>query len=81
MTTLDFNSVPHDPFSNKGGSDPDTTRIKQLIEAIENYGVKKKFIFVIEDLRKKRNIPKVTRCLEEIEKLVSKYRRKISSFL
>ena len=71
MTTLDFNSIPHDPFSNFGGSNPEAARIKLLIGAIENYGVKKKFIFTVDDLYKKRNIPKVTRCLEEIDKLVN----------
>ena len=71
MTTLNFNSIPHDPFS-KGGMNPDVDRIKLLIGAIENYGVKKKFIFTVDDLYKKQNIPKVTRCLEEIDKLVNK---------
>ena len=71
MTTLNFNSIPTDPFSNFGGLDPEVTRIRLLIETIENYGVKPKFIFKLDDLHKKQNIPKVTRCLEEIEKLAS----------
>lgn len=70
MTTLNFNSIPTDPFSNYGGLHPEVTRIQLLIETIENYGVKKKFIFTVKDLFQKYNIPKVTRCIEEIEKLV-----------
>ena len=70
LTTLDFNSVPSDPYSNLGGLNPEITRIKTLIEAIENYGVDKKYIFTVEDLFEKKHIPRVVRCLEEIEKLV-----------
>ena len=70
LTTLDFNSVPSDPFTNLGGLNPEVTRIKTLIEAIENYGVDKKYIFTVEDLFEKKHIPRVVRCLEEIEKLV-----------
>ena len=70
MTTLDFNSVPSDPYSKKGGLDPEVTRIKTLIEAIGNYGVDKKYLFAVEDLYGAKHIPKVVRCLEEIEKLV-----------
>jgi hypothetical protein len=67
MTTLSFNSVPSDPFGGSGV----VTRIKTLIETIENYGVDKKFLFTVEDLYEAKHIPKVVRCLEEIEKLVS----------
>ena len=70
MTTLSFNSVPSDPYSNIGGLNPEITRIKTLIETIENYGVDKQFLFAVEDLYEKQHIPKVVRCLEEIEKLV-----------
>ncbi len=87
MTTLSFNSVPADKFTNKGGDHPEVDRINKLIsklfsyffgkiylsffaETIENYGVKKKFIFTLKDLHEKYNIPKVVRCLEEIETLV-----------
>jgi len=69
MTTLDFNSIPRDPFSKFGGTDPEVSRIKLLIKAIETYGVKPKFMFTVDDLYKKNNIAKVTRCLEEIDKL------------
>lgn len=70
MTTLSFNSVPSDPFSNIGGLNPEITRIKTLIETIENYGVDRKFLFSVEDLYEKKHVPKVVRCLQEIEKLV-----------
>ena len=39
-------------------------------KAIETYGVKPKFMFTVDDLYKKNNIAKVTRCLEEIDKVV-----------
>jgi hypothetical protein len=69
LTTLSFNSVPNDPFTNKGGNNPEINRIKIVIQTIENYGVNQKYIFKLEDLYEKKNIPKVVRCLEEIEKL------------
>ena len=68
MNTLSFNAIPNDPYSHIG-CDPELGRIKSLIETLENYGVKKKFLFQVDDLYKMRNIPKVTRCIEEIEKL------------
>ena len=72
MTTLDFNSVPSDPFSMMGGgSNTERLRIKNVIEAMEWYGVPRKYLFKIEDLLNKSNIPKVVRCLEELELLVS----------
>ena len=63
--------MPSDPYSNTGGLNPEITRIRTLIEAIENYGVERKYIFKVEDLFEKKHIPRVVRCLEEIEKLVS----------
>ena len=72
MTTLDFNSVPSDPFSMiSGGSNTERLRIQTLIESMTNYGVPQKFLFKVEDLLDKYNIPKVVRCLEEVEKLVN----------
>ncbi len=72
MTTISFNSVPSDPFSKTGGGlKPEVTRIKTLIETIENYGVDRKYLFHVDDLFEKQHIPKVVRCLEQIEKLVS----------
>ena len=72
MTTLDFNSVPSDPFSMiSGGSNTERLRIQTLIDSMTNYGVPQKFLFKVEDLLDKYNIPKVVRCLEEVEKLVN----------
>ena len=73
MTTLSFNSVPSDPYSNQGGLNPEITRIKTLIETMGNYGVDKKYLFSAEDLYEAKNIPRVVRCLEEIEKLVRNF--------
>ena len=68
MNTLSFNAIPNDPYSHIG-CNPEIDRVRSLIETLENYGVKKKFLFQLDDLYKMRNIPKVTRCIEEIEKL------------
>ena len=53
------------------GNDVEISRIKTLISAIGNYGVDKKYLFAFEDLHQAKHIPKVVRCLEEIEKLVT----------
>ena len=53
------------------GNDAEISRIKTLISAIGNYGVDKKYLFAVEDLHQAKHIPKVVRCLEEIEKLVT----------
>ena len=68
MNTLSFNAIPNDRYAAIGVS-PEIERIRSLIETLENYGVKKKFLFKTDDLYKMQNIPKVTRCIEEIEKL------------
>ena len=69
MTTISWNSVPSDPYP---GLNPDITRVKTVIETISNYGVDKKFMFSVEDLYDAQHIPRVVRCLEEVEKMVSK---------
>ena len=69
MTTLCFNSVENDPYSNMVCS-PEEKRIQQLRAQILDYGVDAKYIFSVEDVLLKRNTPKVVRCLEEIAKLV-----------
>ncbi|TRY80251.1 hypothetical protein TCAL_13567 [Tigriopus californicus] len=68
MTTLSFNSVPTDPFGSAGVK-PEESRIRNLIETIQNYGVDKKYLFQVEDLWEGKNTPKVVRCLEEIAEL------------
>ncbi len=70
MLTLSFNSVVNDPFGS-AGERPEVTRIRDLIQSIANYGVESKYIFTVADLWEKKNTPKVVRCLEEIERLVS----------
>ena len=73
MTTISFNSVPaSDPFSIPGSN---KDRIKTVLESIENYGVDKKFLFSVEDLHDAQHIPRVVRCLEQIEKLVCYFRK------
>ena len=71
MTTLAFNSVPKECFG-AVGIDPEIERIEAVIETMRNYGVPKKFLFDIDDLYKKKNVEKVLRCIEEVEKLARK---------
>jgi len=70
MTTLCFNSVENDPFSNLGCS-PEEKRIQQLRTQILDYGVEQKYMFTVDDVFLKKNTPKVIRCLEEVAKLVN----------
>jgi hypothetical protein len=70
MTTLCFNSVEKDPWTNLG-TDPSEQRITDVRTVILHYGVDPKYVFRAEDILRKRNTPKVIRCLEEVAKLVS----------
>ena len=69
MTTISLNSVPLEPFP-RAGEHPEETRIRNLLITMTNYGVQPKFLFTVDDLWTGRNIPKVVRCMEEVEKLV-----------
>jgi len=68
MTTLCFNSVERDKYGSAGCS-PEEERIKSLQAQILDYGVEQKYIFKMDDILKKKNTPKVIRCLEEVAKL------------
>lgn len=68
MTTLCFNSVERDKYGG-GGFSPEEERIKSLQAQILDYGVEQKYIFKMDDILKKKNTPKVIRCLEEVAKL------------
>ena len=80
MNTLSFNAIPNDRYAAIGLS-PEIKRVQSVIESLENYGVKKKFLFKLEDLYEMRNIPKVTRCIEEIEKLAMLEEHIVSDYL
>ena len=71
MTTLDFYSVPKDCFRAEG-TNAEIERLRTVIETMKNYGVPKIFLFDIDDLYEKKNVEKVLRCLEEVEKLARK---------
>lgn len=64
-----FNSVPMEDIDQSWGSNPSVDRIKAVIREIKKYGVQD--VFEVEDLLEMRNIPKVTRCLAQLSKLVS----------
>jgi len=68
MTTLCFNSVERDKYGS-AGHNPEEDRIKSLQAQILEYGVESKFLFKMDDILKKKNTPKVIRCLEEVAKL------------
>ena len=70
MITLSFNSVQKTIFK-QNGKDAATERLKSVVKAVANYGVKPKYRFTVDDVLKKMNTPKVIRCLEEIAKIVS----------
>ena len=70
MTTLDFNSVEKVKFK-QNGVDRARARLESVLKAVVNYGVEPKYIFTVEDILKKKNTPKVIRCLEQIAKIVS----------
>ena len=71
MTTLDFYSVPKECFK-AAGTNAEMERIQTVIETMRNYGVPKKFLFAIEDLYEEKDMEKVLRCIEEVEKLARK---------
>ena len=48
-------------------------RIKVLIKHLENFGIPERYIFQIEDLSELKNVPKVTRCIAMMAKMVRIY--------
>ena len=69
MTSIVFNSVPIEDIGIQWGSNPAYTRVAALVREIRRYGVVD--VFEPADLLEKRNIPKVTKCLAQLSKLVS----------
>ena len=73
MTTISPFDVPSaEPFA-PVPPNPDVDRLKTAIQSMQNYGVPPMFLFSVEDLYEVKHIPRVVRCLEELEKLVSVY--------
>lgn len=71
MTSIVFNSVPMEDIDQSWGANPQIDRVNALIREIKRYGVVD--VFEPEDLIELRNIPKVTKCLAQLSKLVSHY--------
>ena len=44
-----------------------------LIKHLENFGIPERYIFQIEDLSELKNVPKVTRCIAMMAKMVRIY--------
>ncbi len=68
MTAIVFNSVPLEDIDQTWGANPSLDRVRAVIREIRRYGVAD--VFEEEDLLELRNIPKVTRCLAQLSKLV-----------
>ena len=68
MTSIVFNSVPMEDIDQTWGSNPSHDRVQAVIREIRRYGVEN--VFEPEDLIEMRNIPKVTKCLAQLSKLV-----------
>ena len=47
-------------------------RIKSLIRYLRRYGVPEAYLFEVRDLQEMTNIPRVTRCIAMLGKMVSK---------
>ncbi len=68
MTSIVFNSVPLEDIDQSWGANPAVDRVRAVIREIGRYGVAD--VFDEEDLLELRNIPRVTRCLAQLSKLV-----------
>lgn len=68
MTSIVFNSVPLEDIDANWGVNPALDRAKAVIREIKRYGVVE--VFEPEDLIELKNIPKVTKCLAQLSKLV-----------
>ena len=77
MTSIVFNSVPMEDIDQTWGSNPSHDRVQAVIREIRRYGVEN--VFEPEDLIEMRNIPKVTKCLAQLSKLVRAWFRILKS--
>eukprot|EP00095_Tigriopus_kingsejongensis_P010301 maker-scaffold148_size310697-snap-gene-1.18 protein:Tk10301 transcript:maker-scaffold148_size310697-snap-gene-1.18-mRNA-1 annotation:"PREDICTED: myophilin-like" len=68
MTSIVFNSVPMEDIDQTWGSNPAHDRVTAVIREIKRYGVVD--VFEPEDLIEMKNIPKVTKCLAQLSKLM-----------
>jgi len=68
ITSIVFNSVPLEVCNDQWGTNFAQNRIKTVIREIRRYGVVD--VFEVEDLIELKNIPKVTKCLAQLSKLV-----------
>ena len=46
-------------------------RVKMLLKYLKRYGVPEKYLFEMEDLIEMKNMPKVTRCMAMLAKMVT----------
>lgn len=78
MTSIVFNSVPLEDIGQTWGANPSHDRVRAVIREIGRYGVVD--VFEAEDLLELRNIPKVTRCLVQLSKLVGEIIQELPVF-
>ena len=71
MTHMVFNSVPMDMIMPVKGLNSKEERVNILIKYFHKLGVPPKYIFDLDDLCELKNVPKVTRCMAMLAKVVS----------
>ena len=70
MQSVMFNSVPLDMVLPIEGLNKREDRLKMLFKYLRKYGMPEEYIFSEEDLFEFKNIPKVTRCVAMLAKMV-----------
>ena len=70
MNYIKPNSVPGE-IKSGGNIKQKRQNIEKFLKALKDYGVPKELLFEVDDLLLLRNLPKVTRCMFALGKLVS----------
>ena len=70
MNKINPNSIPEDQITWEGAKSKQRN-ISNFLKEAENYGVPKAKLFFPEDLLQLRHIPRVTRCIYALAKIVS----------
>lgn len=70
MQYVMFNSVPMDLVIPIKGLNSKEDRVKMLLKYLRKFGIPEEYIFTESDLFEFKNIPKVTRCIAMLAKMV-----------
>ena len=71
MQYVMFNSVPMDLVMPIKGLNKKEDRVKMLLKYLRKFGIPEEYIFTESDLFEFKNIPKVTRCIAMLAKMVN----------